>query len=286
MRKFDPYHLLVSTYTEQNPHRLEAFFDAVFAIVMTILVLGLNLPDNSQFLSPGEILEEMLPQFIHFALAFFILAAFWSAHHRLFVLVKKVDNILIRLTFILLFITCLLPFTSSLAGDNYTQESALLLFHLNMFFLGLLFLSQWIYINKARLSVPVTQTLYRFIFFKSCIFPLVSLIAIGVLFFSPSWSSASYLLIFAFEALILLFKPTDLQTDANGLPSKINSISLMIGIHPDIDAVLHQVSEEMEISKEKLVEKILLRWSSENRVNTGKETQLCNLKVQELNKIG
>ena len=96
----------------------------ILAIIMTILVLGLALPGQADDLSPAEICIAMIPQIIHFALAFFILAAFWGAHHRTFSLVTKLDPFLIRLTFILLFVACLIPFTSTLAGDNHTEGPA------------------------------------------------------------------------------------------------------------------------------------------------------------------
>lgn len=272
------YQNLISSYTEHTPHRHIAFFDAVYAIVMAILVLGLTIPEHSAILSPGQIFEEMLPQCMYFALTFFILGALWAEYHRLFARVKKTDRMLIRITIITLFITCLLPFTSSLSGDNHTRGSFVILFHINMLLLGLMFLFQWIYISKSGLSVPVPKKLHNFIFFKSCIVPLVSGMAIIAVFFSPIWSLACYLLIPVLEGLLTRLKSHQ-SGSSDTIKAEKSDVDLLISINitNQIKLALEKVSDEMEISNEDLITKILHRWSNENTVNTGQHAQLCRI---------
>jgi TMEM175 potassium channel family protein len=64
--------------------RLEAFSDGVIAIVVTLLVLELRLPDveghsNVAFL---EAFGAVMPKFISFAVSFAIVAIFWVNHHH------------------------------------------------------------------------------------------------------------------------------------------------------------------------------------------------------------
>lgn len=277
MTNHTPSQITSSPFTELTPHRLEAFFDAVFAIIMTILVLGLALPGKPEDLSPIEICIKMLPQIIHFALAFFILAAFWDAHHRIFTLVKKLNPVLIRITFILLFVACLLPFTSSLAGDNHTEGPAVLLFHANMLLLSLIFLYQWVYIHSSDLAIPIPDDLYRYILMKSLIVPFVSILAIIISFIDPSWSSACYFFIPFCELSLLHVKnrlfPKNLKEDT--IPVKNESV--IISVPPDVITSIDEVAHEMEMSREELIMHILSGWKKQHRVNTGSHGSLCQL---------
>lgn len=282
MHTSDVYRILLSPDSEQTPHRLEAFFDAVFAIAMTILVLGLALPDKSTNLAPGQVFHVMFPQLFHFALAFFIMAAFWASHHRIFAMVKKVDPMLIRFTFIILFVTCLLPFTTTLSGDDHTQKSAVLFFHLNLLILGLLFLVQWIYIVKKGLTGQVPHNLYYYVLWQQCIVPLTATIASITVYFSPSWSSACYLLILPMDLVLQMKKPRqEIKITGNREGSESATISLTLDTKDRVVSSLSSVAEEMEISREELIEKILKRWDHEQNIPTGASKNLCNLPVSE-----
>jgi uncharacterized membrane protein len=57
--------------------RLEAFSDAIIAIVMTIMVLELAAPKGSDITS----LAPLLPKFLTYALSFLIIAIYWVNHH-------------------------------------------------------------------------------------------------------------------------------------------------------------------------------------------------------------
>lgn len=277
MQGSDLYRVILSpTFYQKN--RLETFFDAVYAIVMTILVLGLSLPESAYNLTLGEILHLMSPQILHFAIAFFILGAFWGAHHRLFILVKKIDGILIKLTFLILFITCLLPFTSSLAGDNHTQSSSVMLFHINMLILGILFAFQWLYIVNTELTDKIPEDLFRYVLIRNLLVPIVAFIALIITAYSPAMSSIAYLFLMLLQVLILPFKPKyPSKPDLADKTKDLGETASFFKEYPSILLSLDRVSEEMGVSREKLIEKILKQWVHQNHVATGKESSLCNL---------
>ena len=281
MQGSDLYRIILSTNIYQK-NRLETFFDAVYAIVMTILVLGLTLPESARNLTSGEILHLMFPQILHFAIAFFILGAFWGAHHRLFILVKKIDGLLIKLTFLILFITCLLPFTSSLAGDFHTESSSVLLFHLNMLILGTLFAIQWLYLVKAELTDTIPGDLFIYVLVRNLMVPIVALIALIIVGFNPEMSSAAYLLLMILQVIILPFKPKYPINPVH--EDKLKNFEFTINLSKQNKSIydsLNRVSDEMGISRERLIEKILKQWDHQNQVATGKERSLCNLPIQE-----
>ncbi|MGD9490883.1 MAG: TMEM175 family protein, partial [Methanoregulaceae archaeon] len=97
--------------------RIEALSDGIFAISMTLLVLSLTVPaiaeSDAPDLLPG-LIAGMYPDFLFFAIAFFILGGYWMAHHRILQSVEYVDERFIWLNLFLLFFIVLIPFSTSL----------------------------------------------------------------------------------------------------------------------------------------------------------------------------
>ena len=79
-----------------SPNRLEALTDGVFAIVMTLLVLGLSVPmfKGSSMHQQFTQLLEMWPKFASYVATFLMLVYMWSMHHWQFSLayVAKTQN--------------------------------------------------------------------------------------------------------------------------------------------------------------------------------------------------
>ncbi|MDR0846178.1 MAG: TMEM175 family protein [Lactobacillales bacterium] len=96
--------------------RLEAFTDAVIAIIMTILVLELAVPKGASFtdLFAGE----NAPMFIAYAVSFFNLAVYWNNHHHMFHIVKKIDGRVLWTNNIFMFFLSLFPFTTAWMGEH------------------------------------------------------------------------------------------------------------------------------------------------------------------------
>lgn len=78
--------------------RLEGFSDSVFAFAATLLVVTLEVPKEF-----GE-LNDLKYGFISFGISFFALALLWKVHYNFFRRIKEIDNIIITLNMILLFV--------------------------------------------------------------------------------------------------------------------------------------------------------------------------------------
>ena len=100
--------------------RLEALSDGIFAFAMTLLVISLTVPvipkEEAPWLLPPLIMK-IFPEFIIFAIAFFVLAGYWLSHHRILRSIRYVDNRLIWINIFLLFFIVLIPFSTSISGD-------------------------------------------------------------------------------------------------------------------------------------------------------------------------
>jgi TMEM175 potassium channel family protein len=114
--------------------RIVAFSDGVFAIAITLLVLGLAIPEGVADVS--RTLEDQWPDFFAFLLSFAVLARVWVFHHHLFAAIGRFDGGLIALNFAYLALVTLVPFTSQVIGDYGKESIAAAIYALNISLLG------------------------------------------------------------------------------------------------------------------------------------------------------
>jgi uncharacterized membrane protein len=94
--------------------RMEAFSDGVIAVIITIMVLGLEAPPEASLTA----LVPLLPVFLNYVLSFVILGIYWNNHHHLLQAVENVDGQVLWANMHLLFWLSLIPFATSWAGEN------------------------------------------------------------------------------------------------------------------------------------------------------------------------
>ena len=97
-----------------NKTRLEAFSDGVIAILITIMVLGLHIPQGVEM----ESLKPLIPVFLSYILSFAYLAIYWNNHHHLLHTVKRVSGGILWANMHLLFWLSLVPFVTDWMGEN------------------------------------------------------------------------------------------------------------------------------------------------------------------------
>lgn len=115
--------------------RLEAFADGVLAIVITIIVLELEVPDREE----GEELLTALGRewrsFAAYLISFVFVGGVWIAHANATRLLARADGVLMRLNLVALFFVSFLPFTTSVMAthlDGDGENVAVALYGLNM----------------------------------------------------------------------------------------------------------------------------------------------------------
>jgi uncharacterized membrane protein len=89
--------------------RLSTFSDAVFAVIVTIMVLELKAPDESAF----SALLPLWPTAISYAVSYLFIAIIWVNHHYLMRFVGYPTLRLIWINFVHLFMVSLLPFATA-----------------------------------------------------------------------------------------------------------------------------------------------------------------------------
>jgi len=142
-----------SELMEKN--RLEGLTDGIFGFAMTLLVASMILPRDAVATgSSSAALLSLLPEFYHYIIGFFVLAAFWMGHHEQLRKIHHIDQNFILLNIISLFFVTLVPFSTSFIGDYDSDVLATSLFMFNLMVLGLLFSFQWYYAARNHRLIP------------------------------------------------------------------------------------------------------------------------------------
>ena len=98
--------------------RLEAFSDAVIAIIITIMVLELEIPHQTDLGS----LRPLLPVFLTYVLSFVNLGIYWNNHHHMLHATDRVNGKVLWANLHLLFWLSLFPFATGWMGQNEFAE--------------------------------------------------------------------------------------------------------------------------------------------------------------------
>lgn len=115
-----------------NKHRLEALSDGIFAIVMTLLVLDLKVPDGPL---PPHFATMLAQQWVSFVITFTIAAIFWTLQHRVFGLIHDVHQKTLVPTFLFLGFVSVLPFSTSLLG-HLREGTSFMVYYANQFLIA------------------------------------------------------------------------------------------------------------------------------------------------------
>src|SRR5678815_1327999 len=112
-----------------NKSRLEAFSDGVIAIIITIMVLELRIPQGTSL----ETLRPVLPVFLSYVLSFVFLGIYWSNHHHLMQAVRHVNGSILWANLHLLFWLSLTPAIMGWMGETHFAPWPVAAFGIVMF---------------------------------------------------------------------------------------------------------------------------------------------------------
>jgi uncharacterized membrane protein len=185
--------------------RLIFFSDAVFAIVMTLLVLDIRVPDVPPGLAVEEVpsrVLELWPKFLSYVLSFLVVGTYWIAHHQTFRYVGSYDRTLLWLNLVFLLSISFIPFPTSLLGEYGDLRFAVVVYALSVGLARFLLAVVWWYVIKGpiRIGGGLDRGLARYHFARSLAIPTLFLVSIGISFFSVKAAIASWFLMFVADA--------------------------------------------------------------------------------------
>ena len=182
--------------------RAIAFSDGVFAIAITLLVLGLDVPDIPARLAVDELphaLGELRPQLVSYFVGFAVMGLFWLGHHRFFSQLRAFDQTLLVLNLAFLSLIALMPFTTGVFGRYGDVSIAVALYAANVAAVSLLdALMQWLAVRR-RLLVDAALARTAETLWRSLVPAGIFLASIPVAFVSPHAAPWVWLLLLAFS---------------------------------------------------------------------------------------
>ncbi|MBC7388378.1 MAG: DUF1211 domain-containing protein [Opitutaceae bacterium] len=118
-----------------NKSRLEAFSDGVIAIIITIMVLELKVPHDSDW----TVLQKLAPLFISYIMSFIFIGIYWGNHHHLLQSIKNVTSGIMWANLNLLFWMSMIPFVTAWMGVNNFASNTVALYGVLLLFNGFAF---------------------------------------------------------------------------------------------------------------------------------------------------
>jgi uncharacterized membrane protein len=136
--------------------RVEAFSDGVFAIILTLLVLELRVPNVADHSSLGQYAAAMtplVPKFVSFVLTFALVCIHWVSHHYFFRHLRQASLGIVWLNNVFLLWLCFMPFPTAMLGDHPTDQFPVLLYGANQLLASLTFFAFRRHASKNGLFV-------------------------------------------------------------------------------------------------------------------------------------
>ncbi len=147
---------------EAETGRVEAFSDGVLAIVITLLVLNIKIPEHVADGNAAlwQALIQQLPMLGAWALSFFFVLVFWVSHHYLFGQLANADRGLLWLNGLFLLVISFTPFPTALLGLYPDRSASATLLSIAMFLTASSFsLMRWYATRHAKLFKPEYRAL-------------------------------------------------------------------------------------------------------------------------------
>ena len=169
--------------------RLEAFSDAVFAIIITIMVLELRAPHQIDLAA----LRPLLPVFLSYALSYVYLGIYWNNHHHMLHCTSRATGGILWANLYLLFWLSLVPFVTAWMGENHLAATPTALYGVVLLMAAIAYLILQRRILRSEgprslLAVALGSDL------KGKISPVFYVLAIAAAFLHPGISLVLYLL--------------------------------------------------------------------------------------------
>ncbi len=173
-------------------NRMEAFSDAVLAIIITIMVLEMKVPHGADFAA----LRPLLPVFLTYILSFIYLGIYWNNHHHMLHVTQHVSGAILWANLHLLFWLSLFPFVTGWMGENHFAVLPTALYGVVLLMAAVAYwiLQQAIIARHGRESL-LAKAVGRDL--KGKLSPVLYVIAIFAAFFVPWVAGVLYVLVAA-----------------------------------------------------------------------------------------
>lgn len=173
-----------------NLERLRNLSDGVFAIVLTLLVLNLNIPKLETVETDKELLlavGRLGPLVTGYIISFFLIGIYWMSHVRVFRHIVRYNRRLLVLNLVFLFWVSVLPFTTVIDAAKPNLPLAWTAYAASVGLAGFSLVAIWGRAVRDKLTdAGVSKTLNSYILSRILIMPVVMSASIPVAYYHPS----------------------------------------------------------------------------------------------------
>jgi len=140
--------------------RFEAFIDAIIAILLTILVLEIKIPEGKiDNASTYQQVRSLTPYVVSYLASFMLIVGFWIDYHLLFVNIVTITKRFVILNMLFICSISFAPFVTAFAGKHYDDPFAVALLSTMYCVMNFFFIVVFLYAKSKKLADPA--------FFKS-----------------------------------------------------------------------------------------------------------------------
>jgi uncharacterized membrane protein len=185
--------------------RVINFSDAVFSIVMTLLILEVAVPSAQSIntIAFTDLLSNRIPDFIGLIVSFLVSALYWIGHIRLMKYVSAVTGKLLWLNIFFLLAIVILPFSTAMYVNGFGHTGPFMFYCMNLAVVGLfnLLMLRYVYRSEKK-KTGFTRIYYRWYRARGMNVMVVWILAALLASILPWGSRLIFLLLFVFQFLI------------------------------------------------------------------------------------
>jgi len=153
--------------SELTTQRVETFSDGVFAIAITLLILGIEVPGVAST-APDALavaLLDLWPSYFGYVFSFVVIGIYWANHHFIFGLYARSNHPFVLLNLLFLMTIAFLPFPTAVLAEYITdvqhRHSAMALYAFALLLPSLAWCLTWLYAShNHRLLIDGLQDRY------------------------------------------------------------------------------------------------------------------------------
>jgi uncharacterized membrane protein len=176
---------------------MAALSDGVFAIAITLLVLGLQIPNSLPEGGLITLVPAFLPKLAGHVVTFAILGIYWVGHHNMFLHIKRHDRALLWLNNLFLLFVAAMPFPTGLVVQYGSDRLAVIVYAGTLVCAGLSLELIWRYATHHRQLVAhdLDPELVSFVHRRVLLAPAIYLVAIALSFVSLTAAKLLFVLV-------------------------------------------------------------------------------------------
>jgi uncharacterized membrane protein len=191
--------------------RTLALSDGVFAIAMTLLVIGIALPTIADSRSTSDLLDalnDLSESIISFFISFAVIARYWAAHQQQFSMLARMDRGFVGLNLVYLAFIAFLPFPTDLLGNYFQNPISVVTYAINVAIVSGM---EVVLFRRAQRAGLLTRALpdavYRWGVVVSTAPVAFFILSTPIAFLSTEAAVGFWLLVVPFELVLNRFKP-------------------------------------------------------------------------------